>query len=129
MHRGGMVVGIGARRGISTAEVTAALTLLTTAHGIDAADVRAYASVDGKAHEPGILAAIAPAELWTYPAAVLARVTVPHPDARVQAATGTPSVAEAAALHAAAELAGGGPVRLVVAKIVVGRVTVAVASG
>ena len=42
---------------------------------------------------------------------------VPNPSEVVRAAVGTPSVAEAAALHAAAELAGGAPVELVVEKI------------
>jgi len=45
----------------------------------------------------------------------------------VRAEVGTASVAEAAALHAAAELAGGGPVELVVEKITGDNVTVAAA--
>lgn len=121
-----LVVGIGAGRAVSTTAVTSALHHLRAVHRIDPRDVRAYASIAGKAAEAGVLAAIAPHELRTYPAAVLARVAVPHPSARVAAATGTPSVAEAAALHAAAELAGGRPGVLVVPKVVVGGVTVAV---
>ena len=76
---------------------------------------------------PGILAAIAPAPLLTYPAAALAAVDVPNPSEVVRAEVGTPSVAEAAALHAAAELAAGAPVELVVEKIKGDNVTVAVA--
>jgi cobalamin biosynthesis protein CbiG len=57
--------------------------------------------------------------LTGHPAAELARVPVPTVSARVAAAVGTPSVAEAAALL------GGGT--LVVGRTVHGRVTVAVA--
>lgn len=123
---GHLVVGIGAGRAVPTAAVTSALHHLRDAHGIEPGDVHAYASVAGKAAEPGILVAIAPHVLRTYPAAVLAQVAVPHPSVRVAAATGTASVAEAAALHAAAEL-GDGAAALVVPKLVVGGVTVAVA--
>jgi cobalamin biosynthesis protein CbiG len=58
--------------------------------------------------------------LTGHPAAALARVAVPAPSARVAAAVGTASVAEAAAL-----LAGGS---LLVGRTVHGRVTVAVAT-
>jgi cobalt-precorrin 5A hydrolase / precorrin-3B C17-methyltransferase len=89
--------------------------------------VRAYASVDLKAGEPGILAAIAPAPLRTYPAGALAGVTVPNPSEVVRAEVGTPSVAEAAALHAAAELGAGAAVELVAEKTKGANVTVAAA--
>ncbi len=122
-----LVVGIGSARGVSAAAVEETLQRIATEHGFDLRAVRAYASLDLKADEAGILAAIAPAPLATYPAAVLAGIAVPHPSEVVRAEVGTPSVAEAAALHAAAQLAAGAPVELVVPKTKGAAVTVAAA--
>jgi cobalt-precorrin 5A hydrolase / precorrin-3B C17-methyltransferase len=131
-----LVVGIGSARGVSTDAVTAALAMLETEHGFDLRAVRAFATIDLKADEPGIRDAVTDWAFWhwqdepalrTYPAEALARVEVPNPSDVVAAEVGTPSVAEAAALHAAAELANGAPVELVVPKIKAGNVTVAAA--
>jgi cobalt-precorrin 5A hydrolase/precorrin-3B C17-methyltransferase len=122
-----LVVGVGSARGVPAEAVAAALARLRTEHGLDPRAVRAYASLDLKADEPGIRAAIAPALLRTYPAGVLAAVEVPNPSEVVRAEVGTPSVAEAAALHAARELGGAAPVELVVEKIRGANVTVAAA--
>jgi cobalt-precorrin 5A hydrolase / precorrin-3B C17-methyltransferase len=122
-----LVVGIGSARGVRADAVAAALRRVEIEHGFDLRAVRAYASIDRKADEGGILAAIAPALLRTYPADVLAQVAVPNPSEVVRAEVGTPSVAEAAALHAAVELGGGAPVELVVEKIKGENVTVAAA--
>lgn len=131
-----LVVGIGSARGVSTDAVTAALATLETEHGFDLRAVRAFATVDRKADEPGINAAVADWAFWhwqdeptllVYPAETLARVDVPNPSDVVLAEVGTPSVAEAAALYAARELAGGAPVELVVPKVKAGNVTVAAA--
>jgi cobalt-precorrin 5A hydrolase / precorrin-3B C17-methyltransferase len=122
-----LVVGIGSARGVPAEAVAGSLRRLETEHGFDLRAVRAYASVDLKADEPGILAAIAPAPLLTFPAAVLAAVDVPNPSDVVRVEVGTASVAEAAALHAAAGLAGGAPVELVVEKLKGANVTVAAA--
>ncbi len=122
-----LVVGIGSARGVSADAVRATLDRLRTEHGLDPRAVRAYASLDLKAAEDGILAAIAPAELLTYPAALLSGVEVPNPSEVVRAEVGTASVAEAAALCAAAELGGGAPVELAVSKIKGVNVTVAAA--
>ena len=112
------VVGIGARPGVSTAEVLAAVDAVLPA----AADDVRLATLDARAAEPGVIEA-ALARGWPltgHPAAALAAVPVPSPSARVAAAVGTPSVAEAAAL-----LDGG---TLLVGRTVVGRVTVAVSA-
>jgi cobalt-precorrin 5A hydrolase/precorrin-3B C17-methyltransferase len=122
-----LVVGVGSERGVSERAVTDTIRRLRTEHGLDLRAVRAYASLDRKADESGILAAIAPATLRCYPAEVLAGVEVPNPSERVRAEVGTPSVAEAAALHAAGELTDGAPVELVVSKIKGAGVTVAAA--
>lgn len=118
-----LVVGLGASSGVRAENVTALL-----ARVVDRPDqVIAYASIDRRADEPGLLAAIAPAALRTYPAAALDEIAVPNPSSRVDEATGTRSVAEAAALLAAGELAGpGDEVRLRVAKTVGERCTAAV---
>jgi len=121
-----LVVGIGSARGVSTDAVTSALALLEQCEGLDPRAVRAFATVDVKADEPGIVAAVADWAFWhwqddvpllTYPADTLSTVDVPNPSQVVRDAVGTPSVAEAAALHAAAELAPGAPVELVVGKL------------
>lgn len=122
-----LVVGIGSARGVPAAAVRATLDRLRDEHGLDPRAIRGYASVDLKAGEAGILTAIAPSALHTYPADVLAGVDVPNPSAVVRAEVGTASVAEAAALHAAAELGGGAPVELVVEKLKGDNVTVAAA--
>jgi cobalt-precorrin 5A hydrolase/precorrin-3B C17-methyltransferase len=122
-----LVVGIGSARGVPAEAVVATLRRVETEHGFDLRAVRAWASVDLKADEAGILAAIAPAPLRTFTAAELAAVDVPNPSDVVRAEVGTASVAEAAALLAATELAGGAPVELVVEKIKGANVTVAAA--
>jgi cobalamin biosynthesis protein CbiG len=120
-----IVVGVGARPGVGAAEVLAAVdAVLAAVDGppAGAGGVR-LATLDARAAEPGLRAAAA-ARGWSvagHPAAALAAVPVPAPSARVAAAVGTPSVAEAAALL------GGGT--LLVGRTVVGRVTVAVAGG
>ncbi len=130
-----LVVGIGSAKGVSTDAVTATLARLETEHGFDLHAVRAFATVDRKADEPGIRDAVTDWAFWhwqdepslrVYPAATLALVDVPNPSEIVLTEVGTPSVAEAAALHAAGEL-GGGAVELVVPKIKAGTVTVAAA--
>ena len=112
------VVGIGARPGVSADEVLAAVDAVLPA----GADHVRLSTLDVRTAEPGLVEAAA-ARGWTltgHPAAALAGVPVPSPSARVAAAVGTPSVAEAAAL-----LDGG---TLLVGRTVVGRVTVAVAA-
>ncbi len=100
---------------------------LQTEYRLDPRAVRCYASVDVKAAEPGIRDAISPSQLLTYPPEALAAVAVPNPSDVVRVAVGTPSVAEAAALLGATELADGAPVELVAPKVVGDGVTVAAA--
>lgn len=125
-----LVVGIGSARGVTSTAVDGLLARVLGEHGLDRDAVCAYASVDRRRAEPGILAAIAPAVLRAYPAAALHAVAVPTPSEAVRAAAGTRSVAEAAALLAARELAAplGAVVRLLVPKAAGDRVTVAVAA-
>ena len=99
-----LVVGIGASRGVPAAEVTALIDAALADAGLSPRSVRQAATVDLKADEAGLLAAVQARDwpLAVYPAAALATVPVPNPSEVVRAATGTPSVAEAAALLAAA---------------------------
>jgi cobalamin biosynthesis protein CbiG len=113
-----VVVGVGARAGTPADEVLAAVDAVLP----PGVRVTTLATVDRRAAEPGVQAAAA-ARGWRLvglPVDRLAQVSVPTVSARVAAALGTPSVAEAAAL------ADGG--ELLVPKTVHGRVTVAVAA-
>ncbi len=92
----------------------------------DLSQITAFATVDRRRDEPGLLAVVGEhgAPLHCYPAAALDAVDVPHPSRSVRGYVGTRSVAEAAALLAARDLGGGS---LVVPKLRGEHVTVAVA--
>ncbi|WP_244900839.1 cobalamin biosynthesis protein [Streptomyces nanshensis] len=106
-------VGIGAGRGVSGADVVGLVERSLAGAGLSVRCVAELATVDAKAGEPGLLAAADRLKLplRSYPAHVLAAVEVPNPSDVTRAATGTPSVAEAAAVTAAGDGA-----RLVVPK-------------
>jgi cobalamin biosynthesis protein CbiG len=95
-----LVIGVGARPGIAPVEVSALIDEALAEAGLKPEDVAHLATVEGRVAEPG-LQAVAASRGWPvvgWPAARLATVLVPHPSARVEAAVGTASVAEAAAL-------------------------------
>lgn len=134
-----LVVGVGSASGVPRTAVSEVLVRLDSEHDLDPRAIRAFASVDLKAEETGILQAIQDLGFWhsndggeelpllTYPARQLSDVEVPNPSETVRAEVGTPSVAEAAAMRAGADLAYGASVRLVVGKIKGDNVTVAAA--
>jgi len=95
-----LVVGVGASRGVSTAEVLDLVDAALGGAGLCPLSVSHLATVTAKADEAGIVEAAARRgwRLQTHPAARLAAVEVPNPSAAALAAVGTPSVAEAAAL-------------------------------
>ncbi len=98
-----IALGIGCDRGTPAATIAQCVAEALAACGATLADVRAVASIDLKANETGMQEA-ARTHRWTirfYPAVALARVAVPNPSETVRRHTGTPSVAEAAALLAA----------------------------
>ncbi|MFE2049101.1 precorrin-3B C(17)-methyltransferase [Streptomyces sp. NPDC059459] len=101
-----LVVGVGASRGAPVDEVLGLVEEALRDAGLSAASVAELATVDAKAHEPGIVGAAERlgVPLVTYPAGVLAGVEVPNPSDAPLAAVGTPSVAEAAALARGGEL-------------------------
>ncbi|MFI0449524.1 precorrin-3B C(17)-methyltransferase [Actinomadura sp. 6N118] len=98
-----LVVGVGSARGVSAEEVSRLIDVALGEAGLAPESVRCLATVDLKADEEGILAAARERgwEVITFPADVLAEVEVPNPSDVVRAEVGTPSVAEASALHAA----------------------------
>nr|WP_260605692.1 Rv2231c family pyridoxal phosphate-dependent protein CobC [Streptomyces sp. WAC01280] len=84
-------------------EVLALVDAVLREAGLTRAAVRSLATVDARAAEPGVAGAAAElgVPLRGFAAGELAAVSVPHPSALPLAATGTPSVAEAAALLSA----------------------------
>ncbi|MGH8903284.1 MAG: precorrin-3B C(17)-methyltransferase [Egibacteraceae bacterium] len=101
-----LVVGVGASRGVTAEEVSALVEAALADAGLSARSVHCVATVDAKADEVGVREAAARlgVPLVALPAPRLAVIPVPHPSAVVAAAVGTPSVAEAAALHLGGEL-------------------------
>ncbi|WP_391654168.1 cobalamin biosynthesis protein [Streptomyces tamarix] len=99
-----LVVGVGARRGVTAREVCDLVAAVLREAGRGPQEVVALATVGAKAGEPGLVeaASLLGVPLRAHPADVLARVGVPHPSGAALAAAGTPSVAEAAALVEAA---------------------------
>jgi cobalt-precorrin 5A hydrolase / precorrin-3B C17-methyltransferase len=102
-----LVVGVGASRNVSRAEVLGLIDDTLAEAGLSLASVTALATVDAKGAEPGLVAAAGERgwRLLSYPPARLAAIPVPNPGAAALAAVGTPSVAEAAALASADVLA------------------------
>lgn len=109
-----VVAGVGAARGVTADEVLelvrSALESAGTGRGDRAAPaapavLTALATVGAKAGEPGLVRAAQRlgVPLRAFSATALEGIPVPHPAAAVRAATGTPSVAEAAALAAAGD--------------------------
>jgi len=94
------VVGVGARQGVSAAEVSALVDQALADARIPAHEVAHLATVDAKGAEAGIRTAAADRgwRVVTWPAARLAQVLVPTPSALVGEVAGTASVAEASAL-------------------------------
>jgi cobalt-precorrin 5A hydrolase/precorrin-3B C17-methyltransferase len=115
-----LVVGIGASTGPPADEVAALIEGALAAAGLDPASVAEVATIDRRATEPAVLGLGLPVRAFS--SGALAEIAVPSPSAVVEAAVGTPSVAEAAAL-----LAAGPGAELVVLKRASAHATVAVA--
>jgi cobalt-precorrin 5A hydrolase len=98
-----VALGLGCDRGTPAATIARAVNEALAAARLETAQVQAVASITLKADEAGLLA-FAAAQGWTlsfYSPQQLAAVPVPNPSETVRRYTGTPSVAEAAALLAA----------------------------
>ena len=98
------MLGIGCRRGTSAAQLEAAFAQFCAAHGLAAACITAAASIDLKAHEPGLLE-FCRAHGWPvqfYSAAQLQNAPGQFtPSAFVRSVTGVDNVCERAAVLAA----------------------------
>jgi cobalt-precorrin 5A hydrolase/precorrin-3B C17-methyltransferase len=122
-----LVIGVGASRGAPAEQIAALIDAGLAEAGVAVESVRALATVDLKAGEPGIVE-VAQRHGWpllTFTAGELSAVPVPNPSEVVRAAVGTPSVAEAAALVAAR--AAGRDAALVLPKRAGAMATVAIA--
>ncbi|WP_010468943.1 cobalamin biosynthesis protein [Streptomyces sudanensis] len=106
-----LVVGVGARRGVSAREVCDLVAAVLREAGREPGEVVAMATVEAKAGEPGLVeaASLLGVPLRAHPAEALARARVPESSDAALAAVGTPSVAEAAALVEAARHGASGP--------------------
>lgn len=108
-----VAVGVGCCAGVGAPEVLELVRAVLLRAGLPAGRVTLLATVEARSREPGLRAAAATlgVPLRAYPAARLARERVPDPSDFAHATLGTPSVAEAAALLAAAgeETGGGAP--------------------
>lgn len=120
LHPPSLVMGVGASTGAPSEEVRELVDEALTGAGLSPASVAEVATIDRRALDEAVVALGLPVR--PFPAAALAAVDVPSPSPVVQAAVGTASVAEAAAL-----LAAGPGAELVVAKQVAPHATVAVA--
>ncbi len=123
MRRPGVVVGIGCHRGTSASTIGDAVSNVLARIGLTEAQVRKLASAELKKNETGLLqyAREQNIECEFFSSETLQQTHVPSGSETVNAVTGTPSVAEAAALRAS-----GG--KLIVHKQKCGDVTVAVAT-
>ncbi|MEU4222330.1 cobalamin biosynthesis protein [Actinoplanes sp. NPDC026623] len=122
-----VVLGLGARSGVADDELAAAAGAGIAAAGLRPGDVGVLATLDRRAGETGPRA-VAARHGWqivSFTAAELAAVDVPHPSGVVALRSGTPSVAEAAALFAA----GPGATLIVPKTVFLPGVTVAIARG
>lgn len=100
-----LVAGVGCSRGASAPEILDLLDGALADAGLAHDSLSALASIDLKGDEPGLLQAAADRglPLRLFGGHELAVVSVPSPSEVVRRAVGTPSVAEAAAVCAAAE--------------------------
>ncbi|MDQ6615426.1 MAG: precorrin-3B C(17)-methyltransferase [Actinomycetota bacterium] len=120
LHPPSLVAGIGTSTNAPPEDVAALLAQTLAEAGLAPESVAEVATIDRRESQAAIVALGYP--IRSYPARQLAGISVPTPSAAVQAAVGTPSVCEAAAL-----LAAGPGAELVVAKRSGRTATVAIA--
>lgn len=99
LHPPSLVAGVGTSTSAAPEHLAALLAEVLAEAGLAPESVTEVATIDRRAGEPAIVALGLPVR--TFGAIELAAIDVPTPSATVQAAVGTPSVCEAAALLAA----------------------------
>jgi cobalamin biosynthesis protein CbiG len=106
-----VVVGVGLTGSATGDDVEQAVTTALSACGRRWTDVAALATSDARRSHPAVVAVAGRrgVRLAAHHPEALARVAVPNPSASVEDRTGSPSVAEAAALLTARALAAGRP--------------------
>jgi len=124
LHPPSIIVGVGASSGAPAGELADLASAALADAGLATASIAAVATLDRKGEEPAIVALAASWDvpIQVFDSAALTAVPVPTPSPQVEAAVGTPSVAEAAAL-----LASGAGASLVAAKRRSAAATVAIA--
>jgi cobalt-precorrin 5A hydrolase/precorrin-3B C17-methyltransferase len=123
-------IGLGCRRGTAQESIADAVMSVCQRYKVDLAAIAGLATLATKVNEPGLLA-FSHSQHWPilyFAAQHLQNSSVPSPSNIVALAIGSPSVAEAAALTAAAQASveGQRPI-LWVPKQVLGNVTLAIA--
>lgn len=115
-------IGVGCRRGTPKATIEAAIAQVLIKYQLTDSTIAGIATLDRKSDEVGLLEYCRDhaLPLRTFSADQLSLMTVPNPSAHVAAKTATWSVAEAAAMRAAAAQ------QLIVPKQVIQGVTIAV---
>ncbi|BAZ29368.1 cobalamin (vitamin B12) biosynthesis CbiG protein [Cylindrospermum sp. NIES-4074] len=100
-------VGIGCQRGISSQLIDQAIEKVFLEYQLADYAIAGFATIDAKASEVGLVefCRLRSLPLKTFSAESLRTVLVPNPAKIVQETTGTPSVAEAAAILAVSECA------------------------
>lgn len=99
-------VGIGCKRGISTQLIEKAIQQVFTENQLNQSAIAGIATIDNKASEVGLVefCQLHNLSLKTFPSEILRLVSVPNPTKITDQAMGTPSVAEAAAILAGANI-------------------------
>ena len=115
-----LFLGVGASSDLAPAELSDLIVVALAECSLDPCHVAAVATIDTRLDHPAVLSLGWP--VTSYSAAELAAVATPNPSPAVEAAAGTPSVAEAAAL-----LAAGPGAELIVTKRSSAHATVAIA--
>ncbi len=102
---GTLALGIGADRGVTTTELISLVHDTLKAHGLLAQDIACVASLDLKRDEPALhelaKALGVPVRFFDAPTLRAETPRLQNPSPLVEAATGVPGIAEAAALAAA----------------------------
>jgi cobalt-precorrin 5A hydrolase / cobalt-factor III methyltransferase / precorrin-3B C17-methyltransferase len=101
-----LVVGVGCSRGVAAGEILGLLDRALEGAGLSKESVASLASVEAKSDEAGLVGAARElgVPLRFSAAEELSRMEAPNPSPVVEAAVGTPSVAEASVLASGAEL-------------------------
>ncbi|MDZ8056251.1 MAG: cobalamin biosynthesis protein [Aulosira sp. ZfuVER01] len=106
MNKKDLWVGIGCQRGTSTQLIEKAIQQVFKDNQLEQSAIAGIATIDNKASEVGLIefCQLHNLSLKTFPAEILRLVSVPNPAKITEQAMGTPSVAEAAAILAAANI-------------------------